>query len=162
LDGGWLNYPRRKTKVYRRIPLWPETVESLREALPLRPSPKDEADADLCFVTKYGNRWVRMKMTDEEMQLAVPVDSVRLEFDKLLRKLGFKRPKISFYVLRHVFETVAGESRDQVAVDAVMGHTRDDMAGLYRERISDERLIAVVETVRRWLWPEGGEDPMML
>jgi hypothetical protein len=28
------------------------------------------------------------------------------------------------------------------------------MAAVYRERISDERLIAVTDTVRGWLWPD--------
>ena len=38
-----------------------------------------------------------------------------------------------------------------------MGHVDSSMAGVYRERISDERLKAVVETVREWLYsPEGG------
>jgi hypothetical protein len=44
--------------------------------------------------------------------------------------------------------TIGGEAKDQVAVDHTMGHARDDMASAYRERISDERLRAVVEHVR--------------
>ena len=48
-------------------------------------------------------------------------------------------------------ETIGGDSRDQVAVDAIMGHSRDDMASVYRERIDDNRLRAVVERVRKWL-----------
>ena len=57
--------------------------------------------------------------------------------------------------LRHTFETIGGESRDQVAVDHIMGHARDDMASRYRERISDERLKAVTETIHRWLFGES-------
>ena len=53
--------------------------------------------------------------------------------------------------LRHTFETIGGESCDQVAVDAIMGHSRDDMASVYRERIGDDRLRVVVEHVRTWL-----------
>ncbi len=49
-----------------------------------------------------------------------------------------------FYTLRHVFETIGGESRDQVAVDAIMGHERGEMAAHYRERISEDRLRALV------------------
>ena len=37
-----------------------------------------------------------------------------------------------------------------------MGHVRDDMASLYRERISDDRLRAVVQHVRNWLFGETG------
>ena len=33
-----------------------------------------------------------------------------------------------------------------------MGHARDDMASVYRERISDERLKAVSDHVRKWLF----------
>ena len=71
---------------------------------------------------------------------------------KLLRKLGLKRPGLNFYALRHTFETIAGESKDQVAVDHVMGHAREDMASVYRERISDGRLESVADHVRAWLF----------
>ena len=73
----------------------------------------------------------------------------------LLRRLGLTRPELTFYALRHTFETIGGESRDQVAVDAIMGYSRDDMASVYRERISDERLLAVSAQVRRWLLGNG-------
>src|SRR5262249_20229049 len=39
LDRGWLDYPRPKTGVPRRVPLWPETVEAVRLALAERPEP---------------------------------------------------------------------------------------------------------------------------
>ena len=45
LDGGWVNYHRPKTGIARRVPLWPETVEALHEALAKRPEPKNPADA---------------------------------------------------------------------------------------------------------------------
>jgi len=36
-----------------------------------------------------------------------------------------------------------------------MGHTDDSMAAVYRQnQISDERLLAVTEHVRKWLWPD--------
>lgn len=82
-----------------------------------------------------------------------PIDAINLEFNKLLRSLKLKRHGVAFYALRHTFETVAGESQGQVAVNAIMGHVDESMAGLYREGISDERLQAVVDTVRAWLFP---------
>jgi integrase len=65
----------------------------------------------------------------------------------LLGKVGLARRGHTFYALRHTFETIGGESRDQVAVDAIVGHSRDDMASVYRERTGDDRLRAVAEHV---------------
>jgi integrase len=62
------------------------------------------------------------------------------------------RPGVGFYALRHTFETIGGESRDQVAVNHIMGHADSSMAGVYRERISDERLRNVVDHVHQWLF----------
>lgn len=148
-DAGWLDYPRPKTAVHRRIPLWPETVDALREAVENRPKPTDSSHSDLCFITQKGNVYVRNSGGEKESW----TDSIALEFGKLLRKLKLKRARLNFYALRHTFETIAGESRDQVAVDHVMGHARDDTASLDRERISDERLRDVVNVVRNWLKP---------
>ena len=60
-------------------------------------------------------------------------------------------PHGTFGYFRHTFETIAGGSRDQVAVDAVMGHADDSMAAEYREMIEDGRLEAVTDHVRQWL-----------
>ncbi len=142
LDRGWVNYPRPKTAVERRAPLWPETIAALRAALAVRPSPKDRAEEGLVFVTRYGQSWSKSTCDN-------PVSK---EMAKLLKSLGIERPGLNFYALRHTFETIGGESRDQVAVDYVMGHSRNDMASIYRERISDERLKAVTDHVRGWLF----------
>ena len=69
---------------------------------------------------------------------------------KLLKGLGINSHR-NFYTLRHNFETIAGESKDQVAVDSIMGHVDPSMGAAYREKISDARLRAVVDTVRAWL-----------
>ena len=62
-----------------------------------------------------------------------------------------KRPALNSHMIRRTFETIAGERRDQVAVNAIMGHNPGDMASFYRQRIGDDRLRAVTEHVRRWL-----------
>ena len=59
---------------------------------------------------------------------------------------------LTFGSLRHVTETIGGESRDQVAVNAIMGHVDPSMAAHYRERISDERLRAVTDAIHGWLF----------
>jgi len=154
LDAGWIDYPRPKTGIDRRMPLWPETITAVREAIATRPQSKKPADDDMVFLTKFGNRWVRM--TEHELpEKRLPLDSVAQEFSKVLRTLDINGNR-NFYALRHTFETIAGESRDQVAVNAIMGHVDSSMAGVYRERISDERLIAVTDTVHNWLF--SGKD----
>jgi len=161
--GGWLNYPRVKTEIPRRIPLWPETVAALQAALTVRPTPADASSRGLVFLTRLGNAWVRVKekekptpTSDDEKRddkIAVPIDAISGEFKKVLHALGINgRRGIGFYTARHTFETMAGESRDQVAVDSIMGHVDSSMAANYRHRISDERLKAVVETVWSWLF----------
>ncbi len=164
LDAGWLDYARAKTGIGRRVPLWPETVAALREVIAKRKTPADPADADVVFVTKYGQRWVRYSILETKSFGKISIkpkqdDAIAKETAKLLRELGIKRHGVGFYALRHVFETIAGESRDQVVVDAIMGHVDNTMAGEYRERISDDRLRAVVEHVRGWLYAkEAGGD----
>ena len=44
-------------------------------------------------------------------------------------------------------ETIGGGCKDQVAVDAVMGHARGDMASVYRLDIDDARLEAVADHI---------------
>lgn len=148
LTTGWLNFPRPKTGIDRRIPLWPETVKGIHESLEHRPEPKELEAKELVFVTKRGQSWFRVK----------PGNPLSQEFKKLLDETGLYRPGRNFYALRHVAETIGGESRDQVAVNAIMGHVDATMAGHYRERISDERLRKVTDYVRRWLFDKAARS----
>ena len=142
LAAGWIDFPRPKTGIPRRVPLWPETVAAIKASLAKRPTPKSEDDAGLVFITKYGRSWQDEKTSGP----------ITLQFRRLLDTLKLHKPGRGFYSLRHVFETIGGDSRDQVAVDAIMGHARDDMASVYRERVADDRLLAVVAHVRNWLF----------
>lgn len=148
LDGGWVTLPRSKTSVQRRCPLWPETVASIKQAMASRPAPADAAYAKHVFLTRCGTPWSKAKTTG---------NPVSAEMGKLLRALKLHRPGVGFYSLRHVFETIGGETADQVAVSTAMGHCDQTMSGIYRERISDDRLRNVVACIRSWLWPEGWE-----
>lgn len=137
LDRGWHDYHRPKTAIERTCPLWPETIEAICDALEKRPREIAQENENLVFVTRHGNPYV------------TPDDSpCSKEFAKLAKRVGING---TFYWLRHVFETVGGESRDQVAVDHIMGHSQPSMAGEYREAISPERLQRVVDTVRNWV-----------
>ena len=128
--------------------IWPETIAAIREWLEDRPKAKDPTDAGLLFLTCRGAPWVKLNKSGS------PSDAVGQEFVKVLRKLDLKRAGVSFYALRHGFETIGGETTDQVAVDAVMGHKTPGMAATYRERIGDDRLRRVSEHVRQWLFAD--------
>jgi integrase len=146
LEGGWISYARPKTGVSRRAKLWPETVEALHAAIDKRPQHRDRAHSDVCFITKYGTPWAKGEAGN---------DPVGLMFKKALKELKLHRDGIGFYSLRRTFETIAGDTLDQPAVDVIMGHApaQNDMAAVYRQRVNDERLVAVAEHVRRWLFP---------
>ena len=145
LKNGWLNYPRPKTGIDRRCPLWKETVAALKAAIDGRPEPKDQGDQELVFITKYGQPWFKD---------AGGASALGHEFMKLLIELKLRRDGLSFYTLRHTFATEAGASRDQVAVDLIMGHADASIAAHYREHIGEDRLRAVTEHVRKWLFPK--------
>ena len=144
LAAGWVTFPRPKTGIHRRCPLWPETVEALREALAKRHEPKKTEHSGLVFITLRGDTWGK-DTTD---------NPISKEMAKLLKKLKLHHGKgLGFYTLRHVFRTVADEAKDQPCTDIIMGHESPHMSSAYRERIGDERLKAVSDYVRAWLFP---------
>jgi integrase len=150
LDGGIIDYPRPKTGVDRRCPLWPETVKSLKEAIAQRPKPKRNEHAGLVFLTRCGDSW-HTGTTDGPLSR---------EVGKLLHWLGINgRKGLGFYTLRHTFRTVADAAKDQPAADLIMGHESPHMSTVYREGIDDDRLRAVTDHVRAWLFAEQDEQP---
>jgi integrase len=138
---GIIDFPRPKTGIPRRCVLWPETIEAIQAALACRPTPKDNTDTRYVFITKYGQSWAKDTNAGPLTQ----------ETRKLLKRLGINGRR-SFYTLRHTFRTVADEARDQPAADFAMGHESPHMSTHYREVISDDRLRAVAEHVRAWLF----------
>jgi integrase len=151
---GWLDYPRVKTYIERKIPLWKETLAALHTAIQMRPHPKRKEDAGLVFLTRYGRPWVRSGGIGEDLTKGAPVNAVTLEFKKILKAKGINgRRCLGFYSLRHTFQTIGDESKDFLAVKAIMGHKEGSISDDYREGISDERLRAVVQVVHDWLYP---------
>src|SRR5262249_24405186 len=152
LERGMLDFPRGKTGVPRRIPLWPETVTSIKEYLAVRPEPKDAADADLVFLTKQRRPWYRLGRfvaNKDGVEVVKGIDnpvakSLRIVLDNL--KINGRK---NFLALRHGFRTIGRGARDREAIDALMGHVDESMAAHYIEDgLPDERLQAVVEHVR--------------
>jgi integrase len=118
----WLTHPRSKTEVDRRCPLWPETAKALK-ALP---------KGDHVFNGRVWNRHV-----------------IARQFEALCRKCKVKNH--GFYSLRRTFETVATTADvNQAVIDAIMGHTRNDMASVYRQKIFDQQLRRCSDHVRLW------------
>ncbi|MGE4004046.1 MAG: tyrosine-type recombinase/integrase [Planctomycetaceae bacterium] len=132
LDGGWINFPRPKTGVNRRIPLWRETVDALRETIASRPEPKGGRLSDRVFLTSRGSELVAV--TDDGRR----VDKLTIRFRHLLEDIRAARKGRGFYSLRHTFQTAADDAGDPLATPHVMGHVDSSTAGHYRERIADD------------------------
>jgi integrase len=130
---GWLSYPRPKTEVDRLISLWPETLEALK-----RSSARRYSDTGRFFVMRDGKDWDNSN------------HPICKHFRQAAERAGLACG--GFYWLRHTFETIGGGAKDQVAVNSCMGHVDGSMAAVYREHIDEERLIAVTDHVRRWLF----------
>src|SRR5262249_14536816 len=138
LDGGWIDHARPKTGVSRRCPLWPETIDAIRDALVCRPLPRNSEHAWLVFITYKLGSW-----SDQGDNRALSH-----EVRKLLNQLKINGRR-NFSSLRHTFQTVGDGSGDFVAVRKIMGQTSGgEMSAVYRERVSDERLKLVTEHIR--------------
>ena len=59
LETGWAVYPRPKTGIERRCPIWPETAAAIEEAVATRPKATDQADEPLVFLTKRRQSWCK-------------------------------------------------------------------------------------------------------
>lgn len=149
LKGQWYEQLRHKTAIPRAAWLWPETVAAIRAAIDARYPNLPAELSDHVFVTKYRQAWYRE---------TAGTDAIAAAFTKLAKKAGCHRHGVGFYALRHVFETVSGNAKDQIATNYVMGHSDASMAAVYREGIDPERIKAVCKHVRVW-WLKGKVKP---
>jgi integrase len=144
LENGWVHFARGKTGIDRKIPLWPETIAAIKKWLAVRPRAKP-GSAKFLLISRQGR--------------AYPGDRGSMFVGRLFQ-LTAKAAKVegrSLYDARRTFQTVAEESRDLAAVQAIMGHAArsDDMSAIYRQRVSDDRLRVVVGVVHDWLFSAG-------
>ncbi|TWU36017.1 tyrosine-type recombinase/integrase [Novipirellula artificiosorum] len=146
----WLGVMRGKTGIARGCWLWPETLTALREAIDAKPYTTRPSLEPLAFITTHRRPWAEDGSTSHPLTMA---------FNKLKKAAEIDKPGVGHYALRHTFATVASGARDQQAVDYVMGHIDNTMAGNYREGIDPKRVKAVCQFVRRWFLagkPKGG------
>ena len=151
LEGGWVDF-RPEDGHQPALSLMARNHECPPCCSCRAPAARDKADADLVFLQKSGRPWLYFTPNSR-------TDMVSWEFFELLKACACYRKSLGFYAIRHVFRTVADAARDPVAIDLIMGHTDPTMGGHYRERIDDNRLRAVTEYVRSWLFgnePDGG------
>ena len=129
-------WPRPKTEVTRRCPLWDETIEALKlsDHYRIKEVPKDRF---------FGFR--RKGKQD--------ANQVSIRFGIALQLIGADRAGASFYSLRHSLATVGREANDDTALRIIMGHVDDSILDEhYTHRFPRERLDAVSEHVRAWLF----------
>jgi len=151
LTNGFVSRPRSKTAIPRRCPLWPETIQAINDSIDATRFCRDDKDSNLAFLTPEGRRWVRIELGSTGNK-PKHTDELGYWYTRILKQLGIKH-RGGFYNLRHAFCTIADEAKDPAALDCIMGHSGKAMIGKYRERLTDDRLVAVTNHVRNWLWP---------
>lgn len=143
---GYIDFPRPKTAIERRFPLWPETIEAIENIRQTK-----RPDLQLVFLTKYGLSWFKSDSGD---------DPISKEFRKLCLENDCHKHGRGFYALRHQFRSIAQGCKDREAVDYIMGHADGSVAEGYKEwGIEDDRLQAVVDHVRQWCEPMFVKPP---
>lgn len=134
---GWLDFPRAKTFIDRRVKLWPETIEAVRRWLKVRPEPHRKDHKTFLFITRWGNQWDRT--------------GIGHEFDKLMTDCDFDVG--SFIWFRKTVQTIGERTGDIIAVRHVMGHVDDSMSADYRQEVDPARIVRVTDCIHEWLYP---------
>ena len=164
----WLEGLRHKTAVERAAWLWPETIAAVNDAIEQRYDNAPETLADHVFITKRRQAWYRATGKDDAITQAFSKLRTKVLIKPGVKRLiesGESKEKasasakarwngVNFYALRHTFETIGGNAKDQIAVNYVMGHCDDSMAAVYREGIDPQRIVDVCSFVRDW-WIDG-------
>lgn len=143
-----VHFARTKTGVDRNLPLWQETMESLKR-LPIV--------SDFIFVTNQGNKYVRIvkkRCIDGTVKL-LNYNSVSKEFSRLLKDTGIKTERgVGFYTLRRTAATLAARSGDPFAVQRLLGHADLKMASVYVQDVS-EQTDRVINNTRKLIIQDG-------
>ncbi len=144
---GRVKLARNKTGVERNFPLWPETMQALKE-LP-RSGP-------FVFYTSRGHLWIRamVKTNDDGERKYTFVNRITPTFSRLMKKVNIHAPKgTGFYSLRRTAATVAARSGDPFAVQRLLGHVDLTMATRYVQDVS-EQTDRVIQNSRKYVLRE--------
>ncbi len=159
LEHGWIDYPRPKTGVERRCPLWPETVKAIKAVVGrggLQQAGRRPESEGLLFVTRKGHPFVRSepKTSAAGHPYVVEHDAIATKLKRIMDRKGIAIPGLGFYGLRRSFETIGGETGNKVAVDHVMGHAppNSDMGAVYRQHVAESALRQVTDHVHECLF----------
>ena len=101
LERGWIDFPRPKTGIERRCPLWDTTVDALRAAIAERPEPREKAAEGFVSVTTGGRPWLGRGRANR----------VSVAARDLIKQVGVHGAGIAFATLRRVVRTVAADPR---------------------------------------------------
>jgi integrase len=140
--------PRRKTGIYRDLPLWQETVKSLQ---------KIPRKSYLVFYTNRSNSYIQTNIRiDENGQEKYTITNlIRTKFRRLIIKAGLNVPKgTGFYTLRRTAATMAPRSGDPFAVQRLLSHANLTMATRYVQDVSTQT-DRVIENSRQFLVQSG-------
>jgi integrase len=128
-----IHFNRPKNGIPRDMPMWPETLKSLRRVIGNR------TGDDLTFRTKRGNAWTG--------------NTIAHEFAKACRRAKVNLPDgVGLNACRHTFATYANEVQDRDAYKRLMGRKiSEGIDETYIDRIFLPRLKRVVNHVHRRL-----------
>jgi integrase len=144
LSNGRVKLARKKTGILRDLPLWPETVESIKR-IPNK--------GKLVFYTSRGNPFMRtvLKTDINGNSKYSTQNTITRKFSRLIKKAGLKVPKgTGFYTLRRTAATIAARSGDPFAVQRLLGHADLQMATRYVQDVS-KQTDKVIESSRQYV-----------
>jgi len=144
LENSRVILPRRKTGIYRDLPLWPETVTSLR---------KIKRKGSLVLYTSRGNPYIQtnIKIDTRRNEKYTITNSISTQFRRLILKANLNVPKgTGFYTLRRTAATIAARSGDPFAVQRRLGHANLTMATRYVQDVSAQT-DKVIENSRKYI-----------
>jgi integrase len=127
-----IDFPRTKTGIHRRLPLWNETIEALKKLTRIN---------NRVFNTADGKKVVSIvqRIDGNGDEKIVKCDNVSRDFASLLKKAKIVKGKgTGFYTLRRTAATLTAASGDPFAVQRLLGHADLKMATTYVQDVSEQ------------------------